>query len=165
MTLMKPKYLFSLSISLYTWMFSSKHLDFPFPLFTTSMHMLVQFALASLVLYFLPSFRPRHNSISNEHNIYNTDADRARQMTEEKRSLMTKWFYFTRLGPCGMATGLDIGLGNTSLKFISLSFYSKSTASCHVRNIFLDIILNLTLPAMCKFKQRNTQFSLDAKSK
>jgi solute carrier family 35 protein C2 len=41
---------------------------------------------------------------------------------------MTRWFYFTRLGPCGMATGLDIGLGNTSLKFISLTFYSKSTS-------------------------------------
>jgi solute carrier family 35, member C2 len=38
---------------------------------------------------------------------------------------MTRWFYLTRLGPCGMATSLDIGLGNTSLKFISLSFYSK----------------------------------------
>lgn len=33
-------------------------------------------------------------------------------------------FYLTRIGPCGAATGLDIGLGNTSLKFISLTFYS-----------------------------------------
>jgi solute carrier family 35 protein C2 len=123
---LKSRYLFSLSISLYnTWMFSSKHLDFKFPLFTTSMHMLVQFALASLVLYFMPSFRPRHDSISNEHNIHNLDTARLRQKMEGEKPLMTKWFYFTRLGPCGMATGLDIGLGNTSLKFITLSFYSK----------------------------------------
>lgn len=109
-------------------MFSSKHLDFPFPLFTTSMHMLVQFTLASLVLYFLPNFRPRYNSISNESNIHNTDADRAWHKVKEKEPLMTRWFYFTRLGPCGMATGLDIGLGNTSLKFISLTFYSELTS-------------------------------------
>lgn len=39
---------------------------------------------------------------------------------------MTKMFYLTRIGPCGAATGLDIGLGNTSLKFITLTFYSKN---------------------------------------
>lgn len=39
---------------------------------------------------------------------------------------MTKMFYLTRIAPCGVATGLDIGLGNTSLKFITLTFYSKS---------------------------------------
>lgn len=105
-------------------MFSSRHLDFKFPLFTTSVHMIVQFALASLVLYFIPSFRPRYNSISNEHNLHVTDADRERHKEAEKKPLMTKWFYFTRLGPCGMATGLDIGLGNASLKFIKLTFYS-----------------------------------------
>jgi len=38
---------------------------------------------------------------------------------------MTKMFYLPRLGPCGVATGLDIGLGNTSLQFITLTFYSK----------------------------------------
>ena len=37
---------------------------------------------------------------------------------------MTKMFYFTRVGPCGAATGFDIGLGNMSLKLISLTFYS-----------------------------------------
>jgi solute carrier family 35 protein C2 len=40
---------------------------------------------------------------------------------------MTKMFYLTRIGPCGVATGLDIGLGNTSLQFITLTFYSKSS--------------------------------------
>jgi hypothetical protein len=38
---------------------------------------------------------------------------------------MTRMFYITRIGPCGMATGLDIGLGNMSLKFITLTFYSR----------------------------------------
>ena len=37
---------------------------------------------------------------------------------------MTRMFYLTRVTPCGAATGLDIGLGNMSLKFITLTFYS-----------------------------------------
>jgi solute carrier family 35, member C2 len=49
-----------------------------------------------------------------------------------------------------MATGLDIGLGNTSLKFISLSFYSKSTVTLPSQELLLDNMFNLTFPAMCK---------------
>lgn len=30
----------------------------------------------------------------------------------------------TKVGPCGIATGLDIGLSNLSLRTITLSFYS-----------------------------------------
>lgn len=41
---------------------------------------------------------------------------------------MTRTFYLTRIGPCGAATGLDIGLGNMSLKYITLTFYSKITS-------------------------------------
>jgi solute carrier family 35 protein C2 len=132
-------YLFSLSISIYnTWMFGHAHLDFKFPLFTTSVHMLVQFSLASLVLYLFPRFRPRHDAISNPEGYRpvgdGLDGEEEEEVlrtrtAEEKKPLMTRWFYLTRLGPCGMATGLDIGLGNTSLKFISLSFYSTSLVS------------------------------------
>ena len=96
-------------------MFDENRLNFAFPLFTTSTHMLVQFGLSALVIYFIPSLRPQHNS----------DQGRSRHDTEPNTTLMTKTFYFTRIGPCGAATGLDIGLGNTSLKFISLTFYSE----------------------------------------
>jgi solute carrier family 35 protein C2 len=106
-------------------MFDPEHLDFHFPLFTTCTHMLVQFSLASLVLLFLPQFRPRHDSISNPDKKYSED-DRLQHEEDAKKPLMTKMFYFTRIGPCGMATGLDIGLGNMSLKFITLTFYSSS---------------------------------------
>jgi solute carrier family 35 protein C2 len=120
------RYLFSLSISIYNkWMFDPKHLDFHFPLFTTSMHMVVQFALASLALFIFPRFRPRYDSISNPKN-RQTEESRIQHEAEEKKPLMTWWFYASRLGPCGLATGLDIGLGNMSLKFISLTFYSAS---------------------------------------
>lgn len=102
-------------------MFSSKHLDFHFPLFTTCIHMLVQFSLASLVLYLFPRFRPRADSISNPHNL----APSSPESTLADKPLMTRTFYLTRIGPCGAATGLDIGLGNMSLKFITLTFFSE----------------------------------------
>ncbi len=98
-------------------MFDSDRLNFAFPLFTTSVHMLVQFSLACLVLYFIPSFRPSNGRLGS-------DLGRSRHEAEPDRPAMTKLFYLTRIGPCGAATGLDIGLGNTSLKFITLTFYS-----------------------------------------
>ncbi|KAL7946684.1 TPT domain-containing protein [Trichoderma barbatum] len=114
-------YLFSLSISLYNkWMFDEDRLNFAFPLFTTSMHMVVQFILSALVLFFVPSLRPQRSHTS--------DMGRSRHETEAS-SIMSKMFYLTRVGPCGAATGLDIGLGNTSLKFISLTFYTMCKSS------------------------------------
>ena len=98
-------------------MFSPDKLNFAFPLFTTSVHMLVQFTLASLVLFLFPSLRPR--------NAHRSDMGQSRHEPEPEKPLMTKMFYLTRIGPCGVATGLDIGLGNTSLQFITLTFYSK----------------------------------------
>lgn len=99
------------------WMFDKDRLNFSFPLFTTSLHMVVQFCLSALVLYFVPSLRPQRSHTS--------DMGRSRHEVEASGATMSKMFYLTRVGPCGAATGLDIGLGNTSLKFISLTFYSK----------------------------------------
>jgi solute carrier family 35 protein C2 len=79
--------------------------------------MVVQFFLSALVLYFVPSLRPNRSHAS--------DLGRSRHEVEASGATMSKMFYLTRVGPCGAATGLDIGLGNTSLKFISLTFYSE----------------------------------------
>ncbi|KAI8630424.1 triose-phosphate transporter family-domain-containing protein [Xylariaceae sp. FL1651] len=133
-------YIFSLSISLYNkWMFDSGQLNFPFPLFTTSMHMLVQFTLASLVLYLIPSLRP-HNAP------HSSDLGRSRHESEPERPLMTKLFYFTRIGPCGAATGLDIGLGNTSLKFITLTFYTMCKSSALAFVLLFAFLFRLETP-------------------
>ena len=60
----------------------------------------------------------------NPHN------DRRRQVAaDSQKPLMTGYFYLTRITPCGAATGLDIGLGNMSLKFISLTFLSEFSKS------------------------------------
>ncbi|KAH8675901.1 triose-phosphate transporter family-domain-containing protein [Xylariales sp. PMI_506] len=132
-------YLFSLSISLYNkWMFDSQRLNFAFPLFTTSMHMLVQFSLASLVLYFVPSLRPSAG--------HNSDMGQSRHESEPKQSLMTKMFYLTRIGPCGAATGLDIGLGNTSLKFITLTFYTMCKSSSLAFVLIFAFLFRLETP-------------------
>lgn len=96
------------------WMFDERKLNFRFPLFITSTHMLVQFALSCLVLFFIPSLRPQRGHKPD-----------ARRSAEPAGPIMTKMFYLTRIGPCGAATGLDIGLGNTSLKYITLTFYSR----------------------------------------
>jgi len=116
------------------WMFDPKHLDFKFPLFTTCTHMIVQFSLASLVLFAFPKLRPVGffgKSASTDPQPEDPEIDHfmgAGSSIEERKKqqagIMTKWFYATRVGPCGAATGLDIGLGNMSLKFITLAFYS-----------------------------------------
>ncbi|KAL2075969.1 hypothetical protein VTL71DRAFT_912 [Oculimacula yallundae] len=141
-------YVFSLSISIYNkWMFDPKHLDFHFPLFTTCFHMIVQFTLSSLVLFFLPQFRPRYDSISNPHNTHVSDADAQKHEEDLKKPLMTRMFYFTRIGPCGMATGLDIGLGNMSLKFITLTFYTMCKSSSLAFVLLFAFLFRLEVPS------------------
>ncbi|KAK1980319.1 triose-phosphate transporter [Colletotrichum cereale] len=133
-------YLFSLSISLYNkWMFDQDRLNFAFPLFTTACHMLVQFALASLVLFLVPSLRPSNG-------LRNSDLGRSRHESEPDRPLMTKMFYLTRIGPCGAATGLDIGLGNTSLKFITLTFYTMCKSSSLAFVLIFAFLFRLEQP-------------------
>ena len=94
-------------------MFSSDHLDFHFPLFTTSLHMLVQFFLACLTIGLLPSLRPRQIP----------------SLSGPPKPLITPLFYLTRLVPCGTTTSLDIGLGNNSLQYITLTFYTMCKSS------------------------------------
>ncbi|KAK4458877.1 putative solute carrier [Cladorrhinum samala] len=123
-------YFFSLLISLYNkWMFSPDKLGFPYPMFTTAVHMLVQFSLASLVLFLFPSFRPNN----------------AQTQSMEKVT-MSKMFYITRIGPCGVATGLDIGLGNTSLQFITLTFYTMCKSSSLAFVLLFAFLLRLETP-------------------
>ncbi|KAK2740279.1 Triose-phosphate Transporter [Myotisia sp. PD_48] len=111
-------YFFAVTLSLYNkWMFSPQHLNFKFPLFTTSLHMAVQCILSSTILYFIPSFRPP------------ATYPQPSGSGPTPRPVITKVFYLTRLVPCGSATSLDIGLGNMSLRFISLTFLTMCKSS------------------------------------
>ncbi|PGH19239.1 hypothetical protein AJ80_04104 [Polytolypa hystricis UAMH7299] len=131
-------YIFAVSISVYnTWMFSPDHLDFSFPLFATSIHMLVQFILASTMLYLFPKLRPRLPSSPSS----------IAGQTKLGR-VITPFFYITRLVPCGTATSLDIGLGNMSLKFISLSFLTMCKSSALAFVLLFAFIFRLETPSM-----------------
>ncbi|KAF8456800.1 triose-phosphate transporter family-domain-containing protein [Kalaharituber pfeilii] len=137
-------YLFSLLISIYNkWMFSPEHLNFKFPLFVTCGHMIVQFSLSSLVLFAFPQFRPGNFSGPHHHHHHGSGgSERHKQQAGE----MTRWFYLTRIGPCGAATGLDIGLGNMSLRFITLAFYTMCKSSSLAFVLLFAFIFRLEQP-------------------
>ena len=148
-------YTFSISISVYNkWMFSKENLDFHFPLFTTSLHMVVQFTCASVVLYFLPHLRPgaggadpHAQGYSQVEGVEDGLERRSSQTAETKGPLMTRWFYLTRIGPCGTATALDIGLGNFSLRFISLTFFTMCKSSVLAFVLLFAFIFRLEKPS------------------
>lgn len=141
-------YSFSISISVYNkWMFSGENLDFHYPLFVTSLHMLVQFSLASTVLYFIPRFRPGYNDSYAPISTSENEQDEAPPPTKpSSEPLMTRWFYLSRIGPCGTATALDIGLGNFSLRFISLTFFTMCKSSVLAFVLLFAFIFHLEQP-------------------
>ncbi|TFK25559.1 triose phosphate transporter [Coprinopsis marcescibilis] len=98
-------YFFAMVLSLYNkWMFSPQYYGFPAPLFVTTMHMFVQFVLAAMLRFIWPKrFRPKYNPTPGD--------------------------YGKKAAPTAVATGLDIGLSNLSLKSITLSFYTMCKSS------------------------------------
>lgn len=114
-------YLFATLISLYNkWMFSPDHYNFQYPLFVSSCHMLIQFILASLSLATFTSIRP--TTRPSPHN------------------------YATKAAPCGIASGLDIGLSNSSLKTVTLSFYTMCKSSSLAFVLCFAFIFKLEKP-------------------
>lgn len=118
-------------------MFSAEHLDFHFPLFATSLHMVVQFALASMVLLIFPSLRPSQPQPATHRN-----------ESRPLKQLVTPLFYFTRLVPTGTTTSLDIGLGNTSLRFITLTFYTMCKSSVLIFVLVFAFLFRLEKPSI-----------------
>nr|KAJ3415195.1 Triose-phosphate Transporter [Polyrhizophydium stewartii] len=103
------------------WLFSRDHFAFPFPMFTTMTQMLVQFALAFCVLRMcFPDLMPKR--------------------------LPSAFDYMSKVLPCGVATGLDIGLSNSSLKSISLSFYTMVKSGAPVFVLLFAFLFGLEKP-------------------
>ncbi|KAF8629221.1 hypothetical protein AX17_005804 [Amanita inopinata Kibby_2008] len=98
-------YFFATILSVYNkWMFSPDRFGFPSPLFVTTIHMFVQFALAAAIRYLWPKrFRPKNSPTRSE--------------------------YGKKAAPTAIATSLDIGFSNLSLKMITLSFYTMCKSS------------------------------------
>lgn len=106
-------FFFSTLMNLYnSWLFSKKRTNFSYPLFTTSIHMVVQFALSSLFMFFC---RRNRKVVPRRRN-----GKRARPNMQD---------YMGKVMPCALATALDIGLSNLSLQTITLTFYTMCKSS------------------------------------
>jgi solute carrier family 35 protein C2 len=102
--------------------------------------MAVQFTLATIILWIFPSLRPRQPTGSATTSPIDGP--------EEPQPLISKLFYFTRLVPCGAATSLDVGLGNMSLKFISLTFLTMCKSSALAFVLLFAFLFRLESPSM-----------------
>jgi len=56
--------------------------------------------------------------------------------------------YITKVVPCGLATGLDIGLSNNSLKYITLSFYTMVKSSAPIFVLLFAFMFKLEKPTI-----------------
>ncbi|SNX86675.1 related to YMD8 - putative nucleotide sugar transporter [Melanopsichium pennsylvanicum] len=117
-------YTFSTLISVYNkWMFSTDKKNFSFPLFVTSFHMLMQFILSSFAMKIFPNLVPRKPNGSTS------------------RPSGIDWA--SKVVPCALATALDIGLSNTSLKTITLTFYTMCKSSNLAFVLFFAFLFGL----------------------
>ncbi|UZJ54354.1 hypothetical protein CBS101457_003674 [Exobasidium rhododendri] len=106
-------FFFSTLMNLYnSWLFSKKRHNFSYPLFVTSIHMLVQFGLSSLLMC---ACRRNRRVVPRKSN-----GKRARPEARD---------WALKVVPCALATALDIGLSNLSLKTITLTFYTMCKSS------------------------------------
>ncbi|KAG6821020.1 hypothetical protein H0H93_007910 [Arthromyces matolae] len=114
-------FLFATVLSVYNkWMFSSDHFGFPYPLFVTTIHMFVQFVLAAGLRYSFPRrFKPDNNPTVSDYG---------------KKAL-----------PTAVASSLDIGLSNVSLKTITLSFYTMCKSSSLIFVLLFAFLFRLEI--------------------
>ncbi|KAL5485417.1 hypothetical protein ACEPAI_8059 [Sanghuangporus weigelae] len=112
-------YTVAILLSVYNkWMFSPDRYGFSWPLFVTMLHMFVQFAFAAAVRNVWPyRFRPPYNPGRKD--------------------------YAQKVVPTAVATGLDIGLSNLSLKLITLSFYTMCKSSSLIFVLFFAFLFKL----------------------
>ncbi|KAG7694767.1 hypothetical protein KL929_003675 [Ogataea haglerorum] len=125
---------FSLLISLYNkWMFSDPTLNFKFPVIITACHQFVLFWLSCLTLTFWPRFRLNY-----------VDSSKGMASSENLSYFINPKVYITKILPCALASAGDIGLGNSSLKYITISLYTmlKSSAVL-IFTLFWGFLLRL----------------------
>jgi len=116
-------YTLSICLSVFNkWFFGKTHFHFPYSLFTTFVHSCVQFMGSFITLIFFPKYKS-----SNKLTMKN---------------------FFLNVFPCGAATGLDIGLSNTSLKNITLTFYTMIKSSTPVFVLSFAFLFGLEKPSM-----------------
>lgn len=162
-------YGFSVTLSLYNkWMFSDTGLDFNFPVLTTSGHQFVQFTLATITLILTGKFNKTtdYQTLGDEESserLHPKDFDgpeeggEAIRMTEPEEDadryqpVQTRWDWFKiyskSIIPCALASAADIGMGNVSLRFVTLTFYTMVKSSGLAWVLFFGIIFKLEVPS------------------
>lgn len=116
-------YTLSICLSVFNkWFFGKPHFKFPYSLFTTFIHSCVQFLGSVVTLFFFPKYK-----------------------STNKLSLKN---FLLNVFPCGAATGLDIGLSNTSLKNITLTFYTMIKSSTPVFVLSFAFLFGLEKPSV-----------------
>jgi solute carrier family 35 protein C2 len=115
-------------------MFSGEKVVFPFPLFMTCMHQAVQFTLSATLLYLFPALRPRRLTVPSSPLLGGE--------TPAPEISMTR-FFLIHLIPCGIANSLDIGLGNMSLRFTTLTFMTICKSSVLVFILLFAFLFRL----------------------
>ena len=110
-------YILSMTISVYNrWMFSTEKLNFKYPIIITSFHQLLLTFLSIISLIIFPKFKLNTNTNNNS--------------TGEKLNyIIPLKEYISKILPCSIASAGDIGLGNTSFRFITLSLYTMVKTS------------------------------------
>ena len=109
--------------------------------------MLVQFCLSSLVLFLVPSLRPSHDSQPYARLPQNPPVSSDHLDSDKPKPVITPAFWLTRLLPCGTATSLDIGLGNTSLRYITLTFLTMCKSSSLAFVLIFAFLFRLETPS------------------
>lgn len=105
-------YLISVTLSMFqTQVLGRTRMNFPYPLFAALVYDLCQFSLACSIMAGMAVVDPR-----------------AVGPVQAFRNLGSSKFWRV-IFPCALAAGLDIALSNSSLKYVSLSFYTMVKSS------------------------------------
>lgn len=126
-------YLFSVTISVYNkWMFSADKLNFPYPVIATSGHQIVQ----SLLAYGAITIHKRRLKKSQP------------ELIEENESPWDWKEYFKTFGVCATASAGDIGMGNASMRLVTLTFYTMVKSSNLGFVLLFGILFRLERPTL-----------------
>lgn len=167
-------YTFSVTLSLYNkWMFSEGGLNFHFPVLTTSGHLFIQYLLATGLLLAMGKFNNTSgyqklrdeeavqlNRKGDEEELDEEETEVSIQMTQDgeteeqlqtsTRSSRSRWawfkLYLKSIVPCAVASAADIGMGNVSLRFVTLTFYTMVKSSSLAWVLLFGIIFKLEVP-------------------
>lgn len=103
-------------------LFSSNHFNF-YPLFTTACHNLIQYACSFFILtHIFPSLKSTQQLSWND--------------------------YLTKIIPCAFTTGLEIGLSNSSLHNVTLTFYTMVKSGAPVFVLIFAFYFKLEKPSV-----------------